>query len=522
MKKPFDEKEERVNQKLLDENRRYYPADKKGRIDEWGAMIKLQSELHEKDIKLNGELKVMQANNYHAELSSVTQEHQQERQRHIENKQRELLIMQDRKRDLDQVITNKKQEDREFKQFIADNYKQMMDEQKKKEYTIRNKELDDDNRKIEKAQQDLERERQYRQDQKLRLANDRSEDLTLKNYAKKIEEDSEKVNREEHKQLMEMNAQAQIKREYQYKSYFKTFEEKLNQKMDIHQQKVTSPETDKRKKITDWENNNERKYQEQLEMKEKREQEWRKQNHIVMHQTLQMQMKEKESQKVKDKEEHSRKVDESRQKAMENLEYERQVKVEKKQQQKLYGNTLQTQVDWQNSLENQYGTMTYNEKKLNKKDLATFKNFGDNGNSLIPGVKNSVFAQDVVPTRASGSFINNLYSGGVNQAATSPGSPYANSNGERLSPSKVQAPVGNSNYRSFSASIDFSKPAGVSKLDSSFNSGNQKQSYNPVTNPVPGYNQNPYITKQRAFLQSNMPGNNRSVVLSTAANNIIG
>jgi hypothetical protein len=38
VKKPLDQKEERIKG-LKDQNMRYYPVDKYGNLDEWGAVI---------------------------------------------------------------------------------------------------------------------------------------------------------------------------------------------------------------------------------------------------------------------------------------------------------------------------------------------------------------------------------------------------------------------------------------------------------------------------------------------------
>ena len=38
VKKPLDQKEERIKE-LKDNNKRYYPVDKHGNLDEWGAVI---------------------------------------------------------------------------------------------------------------------------------------------------------------------------------------------------------------------------------------------------------------------------------------------------------------------------------------------------------------------------------------------------------------------------------------------------------------------------------------------------
>ena len=42
----MDEKQAKINE-LLENNKRYYPTDGKGNIDEWGAVIKRQVEAFE-------------------------------------------------------------------------------------------------------------------------------------------------------------------------------------------------------------------------------------------------------------------------------------------------------------------------------------------------------------------------------------------------------------------------------------------------------------------------------------------
>lgn len=42
----MDEKQDKINS-LLENNKRYYPTDGKGNIDEWGAVIKRQVETFE-------------------------------------------------------------------------------------------------------------------------------------------------------------------------------------------------------------------------------------------------------------------------------------------------------------------------------------------------------------------------------------------------------------------------------------------------------------------------------------------
>lgn len=48
--------------------------------------------------------------------------------------------------------------------------------------------------------------------------------------------------------------------------------------------------------------------------------------------------------------------------------------------------------------------------------------------------------------------------------------------------------------------------------------------YNPITNPIPAYNQNPYMNKERMMMNSGNfagMGSNKSVLQSMAENNLI-
>ena len=47
VKKPLETKQDKI-QALHDQNKRYYPIDVKGNLDEWGAVIKRQAEGYER------------------------------------------------------------------------------------------------------------------------------------------------------------------------------------------------------------------------------------------------------------------------------------------------------------------------------------------------------------------------------------------------------------------------------------------------------------------------------------------
>jgi len=48
VKKPLEQKEEMIKG-LPDQQKRYYPVDHRGNLDEWGAVIKHQSEVFQRE-----------------------------------------------------------------------------------------------------------------------------------------------------------------------------------------------------------------------------------------------------------------------------------------------------------------------------------------------------------------------------------------------------------------------------------------------------------------------------------------
>ncbi len=70
----------------------------------------------------------------------------------------------------------------------------------------------------------------------------------------------------------------------------------------------------------------------------------------------------------------------------ETTEMDTYFKDEKKKQQQMYRNILDSQVTYNKDLK-KYGNMTSVEKKMNKQDLKAFKSFDSRQYSLIAGVQ---------------------------------------------------------------------------------------------------------------------------------------
>ena len=72
VKKPMQEKEGKI-QNLYQNQERYYPTDPKGNLDEWGAVIKRQTEAYQRDVQVQQVQKEQNRQSYNAELNKAIQ-----------------------------------------------------------------------------------------------------------------------------------------------------------------------------------------------------------------------------------------------------------------------------------------------------------------------------------------------------------------------------------------------------------------------------------------------------------------
>ena len=72
VKKPMQEKEGKI-QNLYQNQERYYPTDPKGNLDEWGAVIKRQTEAYQRDVQVQQVQKEQNRQSYSEELNKAIQ-----------------------------------------------------------------------------------------------------------------------------------------------------------------------------------------------------------------------------------------------------------------------------------------------------------------------------------------------------------------------------------------------------------------------------------------------------------------
>jgi hypothetical protein len=69
VKKPLEEKKDKIDT-LKEDYQRYYPVDRHGQLDEWGAVIKRQAETYQKEQQDKAIQKVQDQNKYFEDLAN--------------------------------------------------------------------------------------------------------------------------------------------------------------------------------------------------------------------------------------------------------------------------------------------------------------------------------------------------------------------------------------------------------------------------------------------------------------------
>lgn len=145
---------------------------------------------------------------------------------------------------------------------------------------------------------------------------------------------------------------------------------------------------------------------------------------------------------------------------------------EDEERRKLYREALEYQKGFQEYNKKNLGQMTYMEKKLNGKDLKTFKQNKPVYEGMVPGIHN---IQSVGSRPLLRKANEDVYEQSRNPSSFIP---------KQL----------NRSYKEVKNSM---KPLGDF---ASTNSPHKKDLYDPITNPVPFVNQNPYIMKEKSLI----------------------
>ena len=360
-------------------HKRYYPADKKGQIDEWKAIVDTQVE--DANIKRNLENKQKRdiQSNYHAELDYMRSRQDDQKYLDNHNKNEERAFIDQSNQAAQTVQKQMNREDKEFKHAIGQSYIQEMAEHKRKLQEEKQRDINEDNISLKGLNKLTQKELLEQKMQKLRLKYDRDNDIKLKNEIKDGARTFRQQEKEDYNQMVKNNIENEVRKEQEYRDRFRKFDNNKNvQQYEEFMKSHASP------KNIDWGNETAKRQEELLKLAAQTHQNETKKNYDIVKQ----QLERKQIERARDIE-FQRKAIEQRFKDDDfNRKLDKMEKEENKKNQLMYQDVLNRQV--QMKLGSNYGTMTKMEKRLNKTDLQGYKKADRRVHSLIPGINHII------------------------------------------------------------------------------------------------------------------------------------
>ena len=388
VKRPLEEKRQEIED-LYKNNKRYYPKDKRGELDEWGAVIKNQNEMFgriaqqqimdkKKNMEQYGkELTTESDNRVNEEKYNLNQEKQFDRVQSL-NKQRESDM-------LNQQSMNTK---KNIQSLLANDYENAMRLKQSQRDDERRHNLMAGQMSVNKAQHELDYLTKAENDKKRMIKQILTSEKNAYDTRKNMNNQTQIMDVEENKKLMAQSEFQHRNRDYQDSvkyNNFNKFQDKINQNYREH---VFKPEHEKASKFRQIINKQEEEAKKRLDTdahnRENAQRYWRMSNRAGIEKQIRDKMNgTKVGETEFNVDMRNRLQHETDVKDVEHFE-----KFTKKAEQNQYKDMLDTQVRGSKQ-RRMYGNMTGVEKSLNKDDLVAWKNYDHNTYALIPGLNSS-------------------------------------------------------------------------------------------------------------------------------------
>lgn len=174
-----------------------------------------------------------------------------------------------------------------------------------------------------------------------------------------------------------------------YKQFFANFETSLNNRAKMYLDKILEEEIKKDMMMRNWETNgNDPVFKQMSEERIRQEVENRLKDASEIKEFNKFMIEQHEKDKHRTVEIQKMELHYRHKKEEENKIEDERKRVEGKQNQRLYGETLGYQNNITQRMRNNYGSMTEQEKKMNKLDLRSYKDGDTTVHSMIPGISN--------------------------------------------------------------------------------------------------------------------------------------
>lgn len=371
-------------------------------------------------------------------------------------KQREMLEMKEREKYLEKVAEMEKEQKNKYMEYMNNNYKTSLEYKKERDREQKEAELEEERERLKRIQRDIKEEQKRNNVKKANFIHEAQEVANHKRMLKDFEDTRKQQERNEYQKLAVQNYQREVEREHNYKKYFKDYEQNMGERIANHMKYVTSPEIHKQTRLDQLEDKNQKEYQDWQAKKEQQERDTRVKHLKEMHDENKKMIDQLDKEKSSKREIYQKMVEQRRREEDDYKSYQRKKVEDDEMRKKLYRDSLQ------------YQTMFH--KKENELNNYSQNQSGSEG--LIPGINN----------------INSVGSKALLRKANDDIYDSANKYPGFMSKEL------NKSYKDLRSSI---KP-----LEDFTQSNSQKQNdkYDPITNPIPFVNQNPYIIKEKTLI----------------------
>lgn len=493
-------------------NRRHYPRERYGGKNEWKAVEQHLGEMAEVINHKEAALRKQKAQELQyayddqiKSLESVKGAAEAERRREIEEgKVRDKVIADESRR-------NAVERKEIIGKILSTNYEQMIRNRQHKAEAAKQFEKNLDQVTLDGAKQSLEVEQAIKKEKADMLAKLMKGGLSETEARKEVERVQAEWSKKQYMDQVTANSREQLAKEANYRAYFKQIAEKQRQFQHLHEEKVLSPEQKRTHTLDEIIAKNEADYQKRLEADEHNRLQKRASDNVVLAQTLQQQINAKKDVRTLEQIEHDRKVQESIRKSAEYVEYLNASKAYKQENQRWYKQLLDRQQHEKDEIVTNGHTMTKKEKKINVDPLQAFKGADTSHiTALLPGYANSKYIHPYSPEARYAHILQykDLIVPAQKEHARS---------GAHLSQSGLDVKGGGRSELSLATQADPNSPTVLQQDDSSSNqrrnlaallspqaSSNKWESkHNPITNPIPGVMQNPYLISEFRRLNGN-------------------
>ncbi|KAL4504136.1 hypothetical protein ABPG72_020974 [Tetrahymena utriculariae] len=527
------------------EMRRKYPVDKLNKKSEWIGVEKHLSEVNDEIRKNEIEINRLRQKELLSELDKKMMQQLQQKQQELNYKKREHEEVLRRMAVYQEELARNRDDRKVMQQNMAEYYQRQREEQQRKDQEYKLQKNDWENKLLEYNQQRIAEEQRRNKEHKEFLKNAVLNDYQRAQARKVAEKQNEMQNKMEYNDLIQMNAERELTKEENYKNFYRMAAENQQKLHENHFNNVYMPLVKKQRELEDLISKGvteaeRRRLQNEIDKIQKQR------NQLVeTKEKNQYLMGEKKYQNELEKNLKGQQVKERLQDLQNLQEYQTFKKQEEADSKKKYKDFLDQQYKEKQDILMNEQRMTRNEKGLNRLDLQAYKMYDNGLYTMLPGwapqigqlpprqnrevIQEQIMDKIRKQNNTTDNDINNStsqspYNGGASPIIGGPTRTLAKAAQNSLimqsHPNLGQYQKIGEPDRKYEHPVNYGQ-----NYEGSLSSKSQNQptnltyGHNPIYNPMPFNNQNPYISKEfqkavinrqiyRPSVDSSIGGNN--------------